>query len=177
MASPLGHGIVGIGAAGAVAGILGAAPTPALWAGAAVAACLPDVDFVPCLWGAPHWRVHRQATHSILVLLPLSALCWAGISASGLPVDWRAAAGWFTALLSHLVLDVLCTGPVTGRGRSGIPLFWPLSAHRWYFYRPIVPQTSLLERCSTREIIRMGLREVLHLGPAAFGLIVSGHLH
>ncbi len=177
MASPVGHVIVGIGVAGAVAGILGSPPGPGFWAGAAAAACLPDLDFLPCLWGVRYRRVHRQATHSLPVLLPFSALCWAGISGFGLPLDWRAAAGWLAALLSHLVLDVLCTGPAVGRGRLGIPLFWPLSARRWYVHRPIVPPTNALEQCSARDIIRMGVHEILHLGPAALALIVSGHLH
>ncbi len=175
MASPLGHVIVGIGAAGAVAETLGATPAPALWMGAAVAACLPDLDLLPCLWGVRHRRVHRQATHSILVLLPFASLCWAAISALGLPVDWRVAAGWLAALLSHLVLDILCTGPILGPQDSGIPLCWPLSARRWYVYRPIVPETNLLETSSLPEIIRAGFREVLRLGPAAFGLILLGH--
>ncbi len=176
MASPLGHLLVGVGAAGAVAGVLGASPTAPLWAGAAVAACLPDVDLFPCLWGAQFWRVHRQATHSLLVLLPVSALCWAGISAFGFPVDWRVGAGWLAALLSHLVLDILCTGPLLG-ARCGIPLFWPLTAHRWYVPRSVIPETNLLEARSSREIIRAGIHEVLRLGPAAFALIFLGRFH
>ncbi len=176
MASPLGHVIVGIGVAGAVAGVLGASPTASLWVGAAGAACLPDVDFLPCLWGVRYWRVHRQATHSLLVLLPAAAFCWAGMSGLGLPVDWRVGAGWLAALLSHLALDILCTGPLLG-GRFGIPLLWPLTARRWYVQRSIIPESNLLEMRTAREIIRTGYHEVLRLGPAAFALIFLGHLH
>jgi membrane-bound metal-dependent hydrolase YbcI (DUF457 family) len=176
MASPLGHVIVGVGAAGALAGVLGAAPAPPLWAGAAVAACLPDLDFLPCLWGVRYRRVHRQATHSALILLAFAALCWTGISGLGLPVDWRVAAGWLAALLSHLALDTLCTGPNLGPQDFGIPLCWPLSVRRWYVYRPVVPETNLLEACSFPEVIRAGLHEVLRLGPAACALILLGHL-
>ncbi|HWT82504.1 MAG TPA: metal-dependent hydrolase, partial [Candidatus Methylomirabilis sp.] len=64
MASPVGHVVVGMGLAGAAAGALGMESGLALWAGAAVASCLPDLDLIPWIWGVPFRRTHRKASHS-----------------------------------------------------------------------------------------------------------------
>jgi membrane-bound metal-dependent hydrolase YbcI (DUF457 family) len=142
-----------------------------LWAGAAVAACLPDVDVLPSLWGVPYQRVHRQATHSFLILAPLVALCWVAVHALEVPADWRFMAAWTAALASHLVLDLLCTGPVLGMQGHGIPLFWPLSRRRWSVSRPMFPEVNLLEGFSPERFGRVCLRELIILTPAAGALM------
>lgn len=176
MASPIGHVVVGIGVAGAVAGGLGADSTPALWTGAAVASCLPDLDLLPSLWGVPYQRIHRRATHSLVILAPLVGLAWTAVVARDLPVDWRLMLAWTSALVSHLVLDILCTGPVLGQGGHGIPLFWPLTSRRWCVSRPMFPEVNFLEGVPAGVIGRVCLRELLHLSPAAGVLILLGHL-
>jgi membrane-bound metal-dependent hydrolase YbcI (DUF457 family) len=176
MASPIGHVMMSIGCAGTVAGGLGMDSTPALWAGAAVAGCLPDLDLVPSLWGVPYRRTHRQASHSILVLAPLVALAFAVAHALDGPPDWRLMAAWTAALLSHLVLDVLCTGPVLGRLGHGIPLFWPLTRRRWFVRQPMVPEVNLLDGTTPGLIVRACLWELVLLGPAAGALLVVPHL-
>ncbi|HSB72546.1 MAG TPA: hypothetical protein VLT62_24725 [Candidatus Methylomirabilis sp.] len=80
------------------------------------------------------------------------------------------------ALLSHLVLDVLCTGPPLGGQRHGVPVFWPFTPHRWYVREPMLPEVNLLERPSPRTIARFCLQELLHLTPTACFLILLGHL-
>jgi membrane-bound metal-dependent hydrolase YbcI (DUF457 family) len=150
--------------------------TPALWTGAAVASCLPDLDLVPSLWGVPYRRVHRQATHSLPVLTSLVALAWGVVQTLELPMNGKFMLAWTAALMSHLVLDILCTGPALGQGGHGIPLLWPLTSRRWSVPRPMFPQVNLLEGVSPGVIGRACLRELLHLGPAAAVLILLGHL-
>ncbi len=176
MASPIGHVVVGLGVAGGVVAGLGADSTPALWTGAAVASCLPDLDLLPTLWGVPYQRVHRRATHSLLGLAPLVGLAWAAVFALDLSVDWRLMVAWTAALMSHLVLDILCTGPGLGQGGHGIPLLWPLTSRRWCVSRPMFPEVNFLEGHPARVIGRACLRELLHLSPAAGVLILLGHL-
>lgn len=176
MASPLGHVVVGVGVAGAVGEAFGVAGTPALWMGGAVSACLPDLDLVACLWGLPYQRVHRQATHSLPILASLVAASWWTLQTLQPPVDWRLMVAWTAALMSHLALDILCTGPVLGGLNHGIPLLWPLTFRRWYVRQPILPEVNLLESASPGTIAWTCLQEFLHLGPAAGILIVLGHL-
>jgi membrane-bound metal-dependent hydrolase YbcI (DUF457 family) len=176
MASPVGHVVVGVGVAGALAGVLGAESTPALWAGAAVASCAPDLDLLPSLWGVPYWRVHRQASHSILVLASLVVLLWAASGRLPLSVGGPQLAAWGAALASHVFLDILCTGPALGKRDHGIPLLWPLSARRWYVRRPIVPDMDLLENPTPAAIARACLWELLHLCPAAGAMILLAQL-
>jgi membrane-bound metal-dependent hydrolase YbcI (DUF457 family) len=176
MASPVGHLIVGVGAALGVTEAVGGSDAPAVWAGAAIAACLPDLDILPSLWGVPYQRVHRQASHSILIMGPLAALAWVAVLALDLAVDWRLVAAWTAALMSHLILDVLCTGPVLGKQGLGVPLFWPLTPRRWFVPRPMFPEVNLLEGVSPRIIGRAFLLELLHLSPAALALILLGRL-
>jgi membrane-bound metal-dependent hydrolase YbcI (DUF457 family) len=176
VASPIGHVIVGVGVAGAMAGALGEHGTLALWAGAAVASCLPDLDLIPSLWRVPFRRTHRKATHSILVLAPFVALSWAAVYALESSLEWQLLAAWTVALLSHLALDVLSTGPVLGRQGHGIPLFWPLTHRRWFVREPMFPEADLLEEITPGLLVRTCVRELVHLGPAAGALLVLGHL-
>ncbi len=176
MASPVGHVVVGIGVAGAVAGLLEAGNTPALWVGAGIAACLPDLDVVPILWGVSHRKVHRQASHSILILAPLVLLTWVAAYALPLAVDWRLMAPWTIALASHVALDVLCTGPVLGQQGLGVPLFWPMTPRRWSVIRPIFPEVDLLDGVPPGTIGRQCLQELLRLSPASVALVFLGHL-
>ncbi len=176
MASPVGHVIVGVGVAGAIAGVLGAENTPALWVGAAVVSCVPDLDLLPSLWGVPYWRVHRQASHSILVLASLSALFWVSLNAWQVGLDWRYLVSWEGALFSHVLLDVLSSGPALGARGHGIPLFWPVTSRRWYVHRPIFPDVNLLENPSPAAITRACLWELLHLCPAAGAMILLARI-
>lgn len=176
MASPLGHVVVGVGVAGAAGGAFGVDSTPGVWIGAAVSACLPDLDLVACLWGLPYQRVHRQATHSLPVLASLVIASWGALQVLQLPVDWRLIVAWAAALMSHLVLDVLCTGPVLGGRNHGVPFLWPFTSRRWYVRRPLLPEVNLLEAPSPWTIARYCLQELLHLSPTAGVLIFLGHL-
>jgi membrane-bound metal-dependent hydrolase YbcI (DUF457 family) len=176
VASPLGHVVVGVGIAVAVGEAFGIAGTPALWLGGAVSACLPDLDLVACLWGLPFQQVHRRATHSLPILAALVAVSWWALQTLQLSVDWRLMIAWTAALMSHLALDILCTGPVLGALDHGIPLLWPLMSRRWYVGQPILPEVNLLEHASPRTIARTCLQEFLHFVPAAGILIVLAHL-
>jgi membrane-bound metal-dependent hydrolase YbcI (DUF457 family) len=176
VASTLGHVVVGVGVAAAVGGAFGRDGTAALWVGGAVSACLPDLDLIACLCGLSYQRVHRQATHSLPVLASLAASSWWTLQALQVPVDWRLLVAWTAALMSHLLLDIVCTGPILGGLNHGIPLLWPLTVRRWYVRRPMFPEVNLLESPSPGMIARTCLQELLHLGPAGALLIVLGHL-
>lgn len=176
MASPVGHVILGIGIAGATASALGAEYTPALWVGAAIASCAPDLDLLPSLWGVPYWRVHRRASHSLLVLASLSASLWAVLHAWQIGVDWRYLAAWGGALSSHLLLDIISSGPALGERGHGIPLLWPISTRRWYVRRPMLPDANLLENPSAAAIARTCLWELVHLCPASGAIILLAHI-
>ena len=122
MASPIGHGLVGV-----AIGRFGERPSgpegPLLLAVCAAFAIAPDLDFLPGIAVGQPALYHQGASHSLL-----AALAASGIAARLL---WRGNAGWHRAwalLLaaygSHLLLDGL--GP-DGRPPIGMPLFWPVS--------------------------------------------------
>jgi membrane-bound metal-dependent hydrolase YbcI (DUF457 family) len=135
MASPVGHLAFGIAAAAVAARAAGATDSTALWLGAAVASGIPDVDVAFPLLGLSK-RLHRNATHSLLfaalvTIAGLSAIRWLDVT-----VPPGALVAWIVALLSHLLLDVLTTGPTLGRLGWGIPLLWPFTKRRFYARRP-----------------------------------------
>jgi membrane-bound metal-dependent hydrolase YbcI (DUF457 family) len=176
VALPVGHVVVGVGVAGVVAGALGMESSLPLWGGAAAASCLPDLDLTPRMWGVPFRRTHRKASHSLLGLTPLVGSLWVVAHVLEWSSDWHLFAAWAGALLSHLVLDILSTGPVLGRLGHGIPLFWPLTQRRWFVQEPMFPEADLLEEVTPGLLVRTCLQELVHLGPAAAALLVLGHL-
>jgi membrane-bound metal-dependent hydrolase YbcI (DUF457 family) len=111
-----------------------------------------------------------------LVLVPILALSWTVARAFAVPADWRLTAAWTAALLSHLVLDVFCTGPVLGRQGHGVPLFWPLSRRRFFVRDPMVPEVDLLHNATPGLVFRACVQEITHLGPAAVAMLILGHL-
>jgi hypothetical protein len=94
VASPIGHVVVGVGVAGALAGALGVSSALTLWAGVGVASCLRDLDLIPRLWGIPFRRTHRKVTHSVLALGPLVGFSWVAAHALGWPFQWQFLAAW-----------------------------------------------------------------------------------
>lgn len=137
MASPVGHVAVGVTTAIVVARATGTPDSTALWLGAAVASGIPDVDVAFPLLGLSK-RYHRNATHSLLFA---GVVITAGLAVIRL-LHLEPAAGlefaWIAALLSHLLLDVITTGPTLGRLGWGIPLLWPVSSKRFYLTRPFL---------------------------------------
>lgn len=136
MASPVGHVAFGLATASVVARAAGTPDSTALWVGAALASGIPDVDVVFQVLGM-NKRYHRNATHSLFFV---ALVIVAGITVlrmlhaePGLGVQLA----WIAALLSHLLLDVLTTGPTLGRLGWGIPLLWPASLRRFHVGRPL----------------------------------------
>jgi len=132
MATPLGHGIIGL----ALAQFGGnARPRRAwVWLGfAVVAAGAPDLDFVPGVLAGDANLYHQQGSHSlpaaVVFGLVVAGLTWGRVSR---PAVIGALAGIMYA--SHLVLDCLTTD---GRAPYGIPLLWPFSD--MYFISPFTP--------------------------------------
>ena len=165
MASPVGHAIVGLTAAAVVARTAGAPPSPGLWGGAIIAAGLPDLDLALGLVGLRGPQFHRNASHSILVIVAVGLVAAAVAFGLRMDVDWRVAVCWFVALLSHPLLDVCTTGPTSAAGGWGIAMFWPLSPRRWYLRRPLFDPGDALVRCRSVRCVWQCLRpELLRLG-------------
>lgn len=135
MASPVGHLAFGLAAASVVARATGTPDSTALWLGASVASGMPDVDVVFPLLGLSK-RYHRNATHSLLFAALTIAAGLAAVRALDVNLRPGVELAWTAALLSHLLLDVLTTGPTLGRLGWGIPLFWPVSRRRFHVRRP-----------------------------------------
>ena len=131
MASPIGHALVGIGLAALSVPTIGVSPSAAVWVGSVIASGLPDLDFVGTMFGISPARVHRRATHSLVVLGTIVLI------AAGLSLQFKSfvvhdlVVVWSLALLSHPIVDLLATGPQAACKSFGLPLFWPLGSRRW----------------------------------------------
>jgi membrane-bound metal-dependent hydrolase YbcI (DUF457 family) len=176
MASPVGHALVGLGIAAAVGQATGTPSSPALWLGAIVASGIPDLDFIGTIFGLPSRRIHRHATHSLLVLAGLIlviARAWPlmfGDVEPGLGLAWAAA------LLSHPLLDLAGTGPAAAAGGFGVALLWPLSSRRWFLRQPVLRTAQLTACRSAEEFCKAIAPEACCLGPASIILVLLSHL-
>lgn len=134
MATPLGHGLIGLAMAGA--GQPRSGPSPAAWSlFATVAACAPDFDFLPGLLVGDPNRYHQLGSHSLLAVALFAIL--AGVFARRWPGQALRMALWSGAFYaSHLVLDMLT---YDGRAPYGLPLWWPVSTVHY-----IAPFTPLI---------------------------------
>ena len=137
MASPIGHLAFGLAAASVVARATGAPDSTELWLGVAVASGIPDLDVAFPLLGLPK-RWHRNATHSLLFAAVVIGGGLAALSALSLRPGFEVELAWIAALVSHLVLDVVTTGPTLGKLGWGIPLLWPFSTRRFHARRPLL---------------------------------------
>ncbi len=176
MASPAGHALVGLGLAAAVAQATGTSSSPALWLGAIVASGVPDLDFVGTIFGLASRRVHRYATHSLLVLggvILLGAWGW-----GRLPGDVEPGLGlaWAAALLSHPLLDLAGTGPAAAAQGFGIALLWPLSSRRWFLQQPVLRTAQLTACRSVEDFCKTIGPELSGLAPVFIALVLLGAL-
>ena len=176
MASPAGHALVGLGLAAAVAQATGTPSSAALWLGAIVASGVPDLDLVAPIFGLASRRVHRHATHSLLVLGALIlgvALVW-----NRLPGELEPSLGlaWAAALLSHPLLDLAGTGPVAAARGFGVALLWPLSSRRWFLRQPVLRTAQLTACRSTEELWNAIGPELSGLAPVLIVLVLLSTL-
>jgi membrane-bound metal-dependent hydrolase YbcI (DUF457 family) len=160
MASPLGHGLIGVGIAASVVPIFGVQPSLVYWLGAVVASNVPDADLIGLTIGLPLNRTHRLATHSLLVLAGLLLLVYLLqiVEPRLIPPEYFLA--WALALLSHPMLDVITTGPKDAASGFGIPLFWPLCSRRWAVHHPIYHSAPLRAYRSVKTLSRAILPEL-----------------
>jgi membrane-bound metal-dependent hydrolase YbcI (DUF457 family) len=182
MSSPIGHALVGIGLAAIAVPIGRVSLSPALLLGAVVASGLPDLDIIGLLLGHELERVHRRATHSLIVLILLAAAAtalvstpaWAASRLAGLvPREWVLI--WSVVLLSHPLVDLVTTGPPELYGGHGPCLFWPLTARRLHVRRPLVCPPSL-EQYASGQAWRRLWAELCLFGPACATLLVLGRV-
>jgi membrane-bound metal-dependent hydrolase YbcI (DUF457 family) len=156
---------------------MGVPTSPALCLGAIVASNLPDLDLFGPLFGLPIRRTHRQASHSLLVLVGLvlfAAWIWSWLSGDLQPGLWLA---WSVALFSHPILDVITTDSATATRGFGIPLFWPFTSQRWYVRRPIYRPVGLKAYVTLNEGVWKGLLvEICLLAPLSIAAALLGHL-
>jgi inner membrane protein len=114
MPSPIGHALAGI----AVGALIAGRPGWRLLAVTAVAAALPDVDFLlPLRHRGPFHSVGAAAMAFAAALILLS-------TASPVTRRWRTAAAVGLAYASHTLLDWLGADTSTPRGLMAL---WPLS--------------------------------------------------
>jgi inner membrane protein len=128
-----GHLAVGMMAGRLHGGRPGDGRTPAsgarCWAaiaGFALLAALPDADLLAIALGLPDGNAvgHRGGSHSLLTAIALGV--GAGLLARRLGSGaLRTALAVTVTVASHGILDAC------GHGGRGIPLFWPLSDHRF----------------------------------------------
>ena len=131
MASPVFHGLAGVGLAYVLAGdarlpLFAFVRNAWKMLGIAAAlACLPDVDFLPGLLAGDLNAFHQKSTHSATWVLLVSAGLWLA-GRAWKPRWFRGRAAAFIVLLvgSHLAIDLVT------EDRSapyGIPLWAPFS--------------------------------------------------
>ena len=159
MASPVFHGLAGVGLAYAMAGD-GSLPLFAslrkawkILALAVVLACLPDVDYLPGLARGYLNTTHQQATHSVAWVVLVSA----GIGLVGRVCrpDWF---GWRTVVFmgiligSHVAIDLVTADRLAP---YGIPLcapFSPAPVHAPFALLPAWDKTALWDLGSWRNL-------------------------
>ncbi len=183
MASPVGHGLMGVALYAATT-----QPRRFLRRWGWLALCvgfsvLPDLDFVvPMAVGRLDWahELHRSFTHTVFFALA-AALIWfvgarlvRGRSKSGRRVAAAAAAMIFVCLLAHLALDVMnedTTAPY------GVSVLWPASST--YFYAPIGALPRVEKRTYADIVswhnVKVALTEIAVFG-ALIGVVVGVRL-
>ena len=161
MASPLGHLLMG-GAVGAAFAVE-SGPRRSIAAGA-LAAILPDLDFLPgALVGEPA-RFHHAVTHSVAFVVVAAVIVF-GLTRSH-AVRWAVIVG--LAYGSHLLLDWIT---LDDGAPIGIPLFWPISSDAFASPIPLLPRVPhSAGQLMTLEVLRLGLLELLLFG-AVFLLV------
>lgn len=111
---------------------------PRLLIAGVVTCIVPDADVLGMTFGIAHDHDlgHRGFTHSLLFAATLGAA--AACAASALQTTWLTAFIFITlATASHGLLDMLTNGG------SGIALFWPLSAERYFFPWQVIEVSPL----------------------------------
>jgi inner membrane protein len=104
------------------------------WLGAAVCACLPDVDVVAFTFGIPYSHLfgHRGFTHSLFFAAVLATVVLHFVNATG-PSKWRLWLIFFFCGASHGVLDAMTNGGL------GVAFLAPFSSERYFLpWRPVV---------------------------------------
>ncbi|MGF1482301.1 MAG: metal-dependent hydrolase [Cyanophyceae cyanobacterium] len=129
---------------------------------------LPDLDMLPglLLFGEPG-RFHRQASHSLLVALPIGVLIAMVLKRFRIRGRWWI---WAAGLYSvHILLDMLVVDPLPP---SGVQAFWPFTPE--YFILPFqifagFKYTSvgqgLIQTVLSLHNLMTVLREIALLGP------------
>lgn len=173
MASPVGHALVGVGLTAVSAPLLGVTPGPALWIGAVIASGVPDLDMIAVWLGCEPERVHRRATHSLIVLSALAALVLFAASLPQAPFEPPTVWTWAIALLAHPLVDTLITKNEEGRNDWGIPLFWPLWSRRFCLPRPLVRSPDV-ESYASVALLRDLLPEIALFGSTCLTLVLLG---
>jgi membrane-bound metal-dependent hydrolase YbcI (DUF457 family) len=168
--------LIGLGLAAAVAEATGTPASPALWIGAVIASGLPDLDMLGRLFGPSGRWFHRHATHSILVLAGLIlmvARVWPPLPGG---VEPGIVVAMAAALLSHPLLDLMCTGPVDAARGAGIALLWPVVSRRWFLRHPLFAGGELMDRRSHAPAWKVLLPEVCLLVPVSMVIVLLGRL-
>ncbi len=167
MASPVGHLMVGFASAAVAARVVGEPSSPQLWFGAFVAVGLPDLDLALMAVGLRGPHIHRNASHSLLVIAVLVLAAWFALPQLPIAIPDTLLWVWTAALVSHPFVDVITCGPVAAGDGYGIALLWPLSRKRWSMERPVLETADFGACRSVRDVWVGVLPEIVRLGPAS----------
>ena len=128
MATPLGHGLIGL-ALGRTLRPTGSLRDSRRWyAFAALAAMAADLDFLPGLLIGDINRFHQFASHSFAAAIACGVVVGL-LAPRGLKERIRLAVTGTVLYASHLVLDFFNRDI---RAPFGQPLFWPISDHHYH---------------------------------------------
>ncbi len=173
MASPVGHAAAGLAAAAVVQHATHTPHSIVLWAGAFVAAGLPDLDLATKFIGRVGPAFHRNATHSIIVAVIVVAAIWLVGTVTPLDISTGVLAAWSASLLTHAPLDYLTTGPRLAAAGYGVALFWPISKKRYFSSRPrLATDRPATER--PFDLVSQAAEELVRIGvPATLVVLVA----
>jgi len=165
MASPVGHGLMGVALYAATVPRRRAVQAWGWLALCVVFSVLPDFDFiVPAAAGRLDWAhaMHRSVTHTVFFALGV-ALVWFVVARVVRPQSRAARVGVavmiFAALIAHLALDVMnedTTAPY------GISLLWPVWGKSFYAPIGLLPRIEKLTYADIVSVhnVRVALQEM-----------------
>ncbi len=131
MSTPVGHSLVGVSICFLVLRKFSDWKTLLF---CAIAACLPDIDFLPGIFAGNMNYYHHRGTHSIFFAFIVSLAVWALAKKKN---GFKLGSIAFILVLSHLAIDYIA---IDRAAPFGIPLLWPFSGKYFYFRYAFLPE-------------------------------------
>jgi membrane-bound metal-dependent hydrolase YbcI (DUF457 family) len=161
MSTPIGHSLAGV----SIYFLSGCRFSSPGWKAlffCVIAACLPDIDFLPGFFVGNINYFHHKGTHTLFFALAVSLGVWfVSRKSGGIKGLSSAAPKWglltFILILSHLAVDYAA---IDRTAPFGMPLLWPFSGKYFYFKYAFLP--DVLRESSIASVFnRHNLRTVI----------------